>query len=276
MKIVFDKRCCEYIFYNHPESPERVLSIYELLKENYEFKKPSSTSEKNILIVHTKRLLSVIKSGRFIDFDTPNNKEMIRYALLSAGAAIEACKLAVKGKDAFSLMRPPGHHAGKDFAGGFCYLNNIAIAIATVAKNKKVAIIDIDGHWGNGTQDIFSGKQDIIYVSINQEGAYPGPHHNSENCRNFYIKPGSNGKVYLKLFYKCIDIVKFFGPDIIGISAGFDTFKEDPLLNLMLDIEDYKKIAQKISSLNTPLFAVLEGGYSNKLPYCIQSFLDGI
>lgn len=266
----------EYEFSGHPESPQRIKSIYELLKEKQVvFLEPESAKEKDILRVHSKKMIAKVKSGEFLDSDTPNSKKMFEYALLSCGAAIRAQELALQGKCAFSIMRPPGHHATRESSGGFCYFNNIAVAVdKALDAVERVAIIDIDCHHGNGTQDIFLGLERVLYVSLHQSPFYPGTGLESfENCLNFPLPEGTGGGEYLNVFEKAIIAVAEFSPDLIAVSAGFDAYKKDPLTGLKLEKEIYAAIANLIPTLNKPTFSVLEGGYSEELAQCVETYL---
>jgi acetoin utilization deacetylase AcuC-like enzyme len=223
-------------------------------------------------------LVEQVKNGEFLDADTPNSKRMFEYALLSAGAAIQAQEIALHKEYAFSLMRPPGHHASRNSAGGFCYFNNIAVAVSKALDTvERVAIIDIDCHHGNGTQDIFLGNKRVLYVSLHQSPLYPGTGLKSEeNCLNLPLSPGTGQEEYLTEFKKAIEEVKKFSPRLIAVSAGFDTYKADPLTNLNLEKETYAKISGLISALKKPTFSVLEGGYNVfELPECIEQYLMG-
>jgi len=294
MKIIFSKQCIEYKFSGHPESPERIKGIYNLLKEHkfdgstsftinpersrrVEFIEPEPAQEKDILRVHGSNLVAKVKSGEFLDPDTPNSKEMFKYALLSCGAAIKAQELALNGESAFSLMRPPGHHATRDSAGGFCYFNNIAVAVhKSLDILRKVAIIDIDCHHGNGTQDIFLGEERVLYISLHQSPLYPGTGLKSlKNCLNFPLSKGTAEEEYLNIFNKAIEETKKFSPQLIAVSAGFDTHKNDPLTNFKLEKHTYAKISGLITSLKVPAFSVLEGGYSAELAECVEEYLTG-
>ncbi len=281
MKIVYSPKCLKYHSFGHPESPERVKKCFDFLKEKkFEFFEPQPAKEEDLLLVHSKRLIDEIKNEKISDLDTPNIKGIFNYALLSVGGAIKAMEIALDSRKSFSLMRPPGHHAGKDFCGGFCYFNNIAIATAKailLPKIKKVAILDIDCHHGNGTQDIFLGKTNILYVSLHESPLYPGTGLESYfNCLNFPLPPKTQEEDYLKTLEIALRKISEFGPDILAISAGFDTYKKDPLTYFGLEIQSYKKIGQKISQLNLPTFAVLEGGYSKDLPLLLYNFLEGL
>lgn len=281
IKIIYSSKSLNYYSPGHPESPDRVSKSSEFLKKKgYEFVEPASCTKGDILLVHSQKHLERVKSGDFYDTDTPNLSNIHEYSTFSAGAAIKAASLCSKNLFTFSLMRPPGHHAGVDSIEGFCYFNNIAIATEKVIHDKKyrrVAIVDIDCHHGNGTENIFLGRKDVLYISLHQIGIYPGSGYESrENCLNFPLIAGVGEKEYLTYFEKAIKKIKEFKPELIAVSAGFDTYKEDPLCGLRLEVGSYKIIGEELSKLNLPLFAVLEGGYSQELPQCIYCFLKGL
>lgn len=278
MKIIYSEKCLEYSQAGHPESPRRVSATYEFLKSKYEFVEPKPADERDLLAVHTESLVGQVRSGDFWDGDSPAYPGLYEYAILSAGAAVLAADYAMKGMPSFSLMRPPGHHAGKAFLGGFCYFNNVAIAaVKSLQQVEKVAIIDFDCHHGNGTEDIFLGHDRVLYVSLHQSPLYPGTGFRSElNCRNFPVAAGTGEEAYLATFNDALAEIREFDPGLIGVSAGFDTFKEDPLTGLGLEVGSYEKIGRLIASLDRPVFSVLEGGYSEKLPECIDSYLKGV
>lgn len=278
MKVVFSDKCLEYSQAGHPESPERIRASYAYLKDKFEFMPPGEIEEGDILLVHSQSLLDSVKIGRFYDGDSPSYPNIFSYAKLSAGAAVTASEIALKGDLSLSLLRPPGHHAGRDFLGGFCYFNNMAIAVAKALQQvSKAAIIDFDCHHGNGTQDIFLGKQNVLYVSLHQSPLYPGTGLTSEgNCLNFPLPAGTDEPAYMTAFSKAIEAIYRFAPDLVAVSAGFDTYKGDPLAGLRLEISTYEKIGKAIRELDVPVFAVLEGGYSDDLPECIYHFLKGL
>lgn len=292
MIIIYSSKCLEYEEAGHPESPERVGEGYEFLKsKNFKFVQPQPAKENDLLLVHTPRLIDEVENEKILDLDTPNIKGIYSYALLSAGGAINAMELALGGENSFSLMRPPGHHAGQDACGGFCYFNNIAVAVAKALLNssfirfnsgnikevKKVAILDIDCHHGNGTENIFLGKSNVLYISLHQSPLYPGTGLKSNfNVVNFPLPAGTEEKEYLRTLDIAIEKIVEFGPDLLAVSAGFDTYKNDPLTSFGLDIDTYKKIGEKIAALKLPTFIVLEGGYSSDLPVCLYNFLVGL
>lgn len=284
MKILFSEKCLQYWQPGHPESPDRVKRTFNLLKEkNFEFLESEPCSEKDLLLVHEKNYVETIKGGRFYDSDTPNLSDIFEYARLSAGSAIKAMEIAMKGEKTFSLMRPPGHHAGKNGKAlyapslGFCYFNNVAIAIKKALNFvKKVTIIDIDCHHGNGTQEIFFGDKRVLYVSLHLNDFYPGTGRQTEkNCINFPLPFGIDEETYFEKFSLALKEVKKFNPDLIAVSAGFDGHKNDPLTmgGLGLNEESYRKIAESIVNLKKPSFAVLEGGYGEEFPECVYEFL---
>lgn len=277
--ILFSSRCLEYSFFGHPESPERVRRTYEHLnKKNYKFVEAKPCKKEELLLIHTPEHLERVKNGSFFDPDTPNLENIYQYAMLSAGGALQAAEKALRGENSFSLLRPPGHHAGKNYLGGFCYFNNIAVAVAQVLEKKvdKVAIIDFDGHHGNGTEDIFLREKRVLYLSLHQYPAYPGTGEKSrENSLNFPLPPGCGEKEYIKFFLEGWKKIEEFDPSIVAISAGFDAHKKEKLLSLNLETETYFKIGEKIASLGKPIFAILEGGYHEDLPFCVEEFLKG-
>ncbi len=279
MKIIFSKKCLEFKIAGHPESPERLSRCFEYLSaKKFNILEPSICREEDILLVHSNKLLEEVKGNSFFDPDTPNPDNIFEYASLSAGAAILASEIAIKEGKSFSLMRPPGHHAGKDRLGGFCYFNNIAIAVERLRlKNKKVAIIDFDCHHGNGTQDIFLGRDGVLYLSLHQVPLYPGTGLTSErNCLNFTLAPGTEEPAYLDCFQEGLKHVEEFKPQILAVSAGFDTYRRDPLGGIKLETSTYRKIGKLIAQFKKPTFAVLEGGYSKNIAVCLFEFLSGL
>ena len=279
MKIFYSAKCLEYRQENHPESPERVETVYNYIKDKgYSIVEPEPCPVSDLLLVHSRQLINSVENNDFVDFDTPNLPGMFDYAKLSAGGAINSMQTALNSENAFSLMRPPGHHAGRDFLGGFCYFNNIAIAVKkALQKIGKVAIIDIDGHHGNGTQDIFLGEDNVLYVSLHQKSAFPRTGLISEkNCLNYPLFPGTTSKEYMKTLKEALEKIEEFNADLVAVSAGFDTYKEDPLLYLELELETYTDIGKAIAELDKPIFVVLEGGYSKDMPRCVYNFLKGL
>lgn len=278
MKIFYSPRCLEYKQEGHPESPERIQRTVEFLKEKgYQFSEPKECQEKDLLLCHSKEHIESVRKGTFFNADSPNYPNIFHFAKLSVGGAIQAMESALKGNNSFSLMRPPGHHAGKRIE-GFCYFNNIAIAVKkALEKVGKAAIIDFDAHHGNGTQDIFLGDERVLYLSLHQAGIYPGTGMKSErNCINVPLPSLTTENEYLKQFEKGIEKVKQFSPNLIGVSAGFDAHREDPITSLGLTEKGFGIIGKKIKELGVAVFAVMEGGYSEKLAESVWEFLKGL
>lgn len=279
MKIIFDKRCLEYQSLGHPESGERVALIYEELRKDkrFELVKPQAATEEDLLLVHSPDLIEAVRKNLFYDPDTPNIKNIYTYAMLAAGGAVLAGQLAGK-EPAFSLSRPPGHHATRNRVGGFCYFNNIAVAVEKLLKmGRRVGILDIDVHHGNGTQEIFLGKKNVIFCSLHQIPLYPGTGQYSEqNCFNFPLSPGTEIEEYKKTLEKSIEKIKDFQAEILAVSLGFDTYKNERLANINLEIKDYQKIGEIIRGLKLPTFLVLEGGYAADIGKCAREFFEGL
>lgn len=286
MYIVFSEKCLEYWSPGHPESPDRVYRAYKMLKgEGFKFIQPEPCSEEDLLLVHSRSHVESIKSEFFFDPDTPAIPGIYEYAKLAVGSAIKSMEISLSGEKAFSLMRPPGHHAGINGRAlnaptlGFCYFNNIAIACKKALQRvSKVAIIDIDCHHGNGTQEIFLGEPRVLFVSLHRYGGvYPGTGDKSiENCLNYPFTHAVGDEEYIKVLGKSLREVEKFDPDLIAISAGFDAHKHDPICTLGLSTESYLIIGRMIAELNRRVFAVLEGGYGRDLPNCILNFLKGL
>lgn len=266
MEIFFRKEVIEYGEPGHPESPQRVEAIISFLqkKGRAHFLTFDPVSEDLLAEVHSQRHIDAVNNNNFFDPDTPNIPEIFKYASISAGGAVAAAQKALEKKDAFAIIRPPGHHAGRDFLGGFCYFNNMAIAIKHCLKYvKKAAILDLDGHHGNGTESIFRDSKQVLFISIHQANAYPWTGSTSfSNCYNFPVKKKTGFSDYKIHLFESIALINRFSPDIIGISLGFDTHKNDPLLDLNFIDSDYYHMAKMIASgISVPVFLVLEGGY---------------
>lgn len=280
MIIIHSPKSSEYHKPGHPESPERIKNTRKVLLGKYEFLEPQLATREDVLRAHSPVHIANIQAGNFYDKDTPNLANMAHYAFLSAGAAIEAVKLATQ-TPTFSFMRPPGHHACREKVMGFCYLNNAAIAglySLTIPGITKTAMLDIDNHHGNGTQEIVRGRKDILHVDLHKHPEWPGTGQTSEgNCLNYLMPHDTTPIKYLKTLDSALEKIKKFNPDMLIVSAGFDTFKEDPVGGLNLEFETYKEIGEKIKSLKLPTCSILEGGYNaDALPFCILNYLQGI
>ena len=259
-KIVFSEKCLNYGGW-HIEGPTRVKMAHEFLKEkNYEFLEPTPASEEDILRVHDADYVWKLKKGLVEDPDTPAYADIYEHARLSAGGALLAAEI-----NGFSLMRPPGHHAGRNGAAlgvytrGFCYLNNVAVAVKTLGKS--ALILDIDGHHGNGTQEIFQGDEKVVYVSLHRYPYYPGTGARSQgNCLNFPLPADCGEQRYLETLDEALDMVDVGSFEVLAVSVGFDAHVGD-LASLGLTENSYRKIGKRVGTLGKPTFFVLEGGY---------------
>jgi len=283
MKIVYCERFLEHdTGQGHPESPQRLLAILKYLKENklpVSFVKPEDVKEKDLYVIHDEAYIEKLKflsDTQQGGGDNPFSMNTFKIAKLATGAALKAARNSEEGFS-FALVRPPGHHAGKDFFGGFCYLNNIAFAIASLVKTKidRAMIVDIDQHHGNGTQDIFYNDERVFYLSFHQDPGTCFPWNsgfekeNNGHIKNVVVQPETTDAEYLKIFEENFSkYVAEFNPQLIGVSVGFDTFYKDHFCGNAIDIRDratYNKIGSMIrkqaGKLEARTFAVLEGGY---------------
>jgi acetoin utilization deacetylase AcuC-like enzyme len=249
MKVIFHPRFCEVYTADPASAPGRMESIVRELEGRFDFIKPEPASLTDLERVHGRTHIQSVKQEGLV----------YEIGLLAAGGAILAAELACEGQSAFGLIRPPGHHASPHSCWGFCYFNNVAVAIKRLIHDgriRKALILDFDLHFGDGTANTFQGSQDVIY-------SHP---------------EGSTRDLFLKDLQKALQTEKTY--DILAVSAGFDRHEED--WGGLLKTEDYFDIGEwvKKSSLEHcqgRRFGVLEGGYNHAvLGRNIKGFLQGL
>lgn len=246
MKIIFHEKYKQVYSYDPASQAGRIESILVALK-GYELVEPRAATEEELRLVHTPRLINSVR----------RDEQVFEVASLAAGGAISAAEIALS-EPAFGLIRPPGHHAGRDFNGGFCFFNNMAVAVAKLLQEKKIKtalIVDIDLHYGNGTYDIFGSNGNVIFLNMVCE----------------------ERQKYLTELKESLEKARDY--DIIGVSAGFDTYEKD--WGRTLKTEDYKTIGGMIKeaakSCEGRRFALLEGGYYiADLGKNVRSFVEAL
>jgi Deacetylases, including yeast histone deacetylase and acetoin utilization protein len=284
MKVITDERCTGYRMPGHPERPERIGATLKKLREQDDlaitWAKPAKVEDKSLLRAHTTEHLERLNQEIDFDGDTPYLPGIPEFARASAAAGLEAMRAARAGETAFSLMRPPGHHATQNRAMGFCYLSNMAIAVleALAMGAKRVAVYDFDVHHGNGTEAVLLNKPNAALFSIHQYPCYPGTggRNVGNNCFNYPVPPQTPRTDYRHVFESALEHLKNFTPDLVGVSAGFDAYARDPLAEETLEAEDYYWLGESFRKLAVPVFSLLEGGYSDDLPELIFAYLQGL
>ena len=279
MTIVHDPQCADYGSSMRPEQPARVLRSTAHLRAkrpDWIWLTPAAAPEETVLLAHPPTLLKRLGHGPDIDDDTPYFPGIREHALRSAGAALEAARLARAGEKAFSLMRPPGHHATRTQAMGFCYLNSIAItALFASTAGAKVAVWDFDAHHGNGTEDILRDRPGLFFASVHQYPGYPGTGTASAgNIANFPVAPHTPRESHMDELARSWERVLAFQPDLVLVSAGFDAYVGDPITEMTLETADFAELGRWLGQSGRPAAAILEGGYSADLPQLIDAFLS--
>jgi acetoin utilization deacetylase AcuC-like enzyme len=284
MKIVHDPACTGYDHPGHPERPERVLAARARLEQQtvlaLNWVEPGPSPEAAILRAHDPDLLARLKIPRDLDSDTPYYHGILRHAKASVAAALTGLESALTGENAFSLMRPPGHHATRARAMGFCYLNNAAIAVLDALARGKgpLAVFDFDVHHGNGTEAILLDVPGASFFSVHQFPCYPetGYRNVGTNCFNYPVPPQTPRLEYRHILTDALAHLKQLEPRLVVASAGFDSYVHDPLAQETLEIEDFNWLGSSLRSLGVPLLSLLEGGYSHDLPELIFAYLKGL
>ena len=223
------------------------------------------------------------------DSATPITPGMWEASYWNAQTALSALDLVLGGSQAaFALCRPPGHHAGADYLGGYCYLNTAAIAgQAATDAGRRVAVLDVDYHHGNGTQDIFYARSDLFFASIHADPAtdYPffwghaderGEGEGEGATLNLPLAQGAAWPAYERALGTALDALAAWGPDLLIVSFGADTYEGDPISGFKLRTDDYPRMSARIAELGLPTLIVMEGGYAvDALGTNVAAFLSG-
>ena len=283
----------------HPERPERAQAMYAVaqrwMMKGGDVREPRRATRDELARIHTAEYLDLIESVRGrpaqLDPDTYTSPESVEIAELAAGAAIEAARLARDGTPSFAFVRPPGHHAEPDRAMGFCLYNNIAVAAADLIATgtKKVAIVDIDVHHGNGTQSAFYEDPRVLFISSHQFPFYPGTGAAGETGAgagkgftiNIPLPAGSGDDDYDRVYDEVVQpALQTFDPEVMLISAGFDTWIHDPLAGMRVTAEGFRRIFARLreaarATCGSRVMLVTEGGYDlDGLQAGLQAGLD--
>ena len=268
----------------HPEQPKRVKSIIETLKKKKDliWDKPTKVPEKILKLTHTEDYIKNLndsfpsKGINFLDGDTvvsPGSKEAVFDAAGSSIRAIDGIE-SKKFKNAFCVVRPPGHHAEKNKAMGFCCLSNAGIAANYLIDRydyKRIACVDFDVHWGNGNYNVLYDNKKSLYISTHQYPFYPGGGTEKDkgkynNSLNIPLPAGTTSEQYFNAYDRVLDRLVDYKPEYIIFSAGFDAHKNDPLAQFELSSNDFYEITKRTLDATNKftkgkVISVLEGGY---------------
>ena len=315
-------------FQPHPEVPQRAIGILESLRERRlgEILQPRRYAPDVLTAVHDPGLIDFyrqvlpawqartgrpgpvlpdvfalrgldrrpqdpVRQAGYYCFDpqTPILEGTWEAALEAAACAVTGADLLLEGNRlAYALCRPPGHHAGPDYYGGYCYLNNAALAARRLLDRGRPAILDIDYHHGNGTQDIFYASGQVLFVSLHADpdSSYPcfsgylgerGTGAGRDCNLNFPLPAGTGEPAYREVLARALQAIRAFKPDFLVVSLGVDTVQGDPVGGLRLPAESFPGLGRMIGSLALPVLVVQEGGYSLRLAGpCVAGFLTGL
>ncbi len=281
MIIFHDPRCVEYARAGHVERPQRIARTVPLLRERHpawDWRTPTAADDTALQRAHAVPYIeSIREAADDFDADCPAYTDIFQHSLRASGAAVEVARAARAGDLSFSLMRPPGHHALRDRPMGFCYFNHIAVAAldALAAGVERVAIWDFDAHHGNGTEAIVGGHPQIVFASIHQYPGWPDSGTRSfDNIHNYPLRPRTPGAAHMGEIERALEVLLAFRPELLLVSAGFDAFDGDPIMQMALQPEDFVTCGRWLRECGVRAGAILEGGYSDALPELIDAFLS--
>jgi acetoin utilization deacetylase AcuC-like enzyme len=309
----------------HQEQPERISIIENAISQSgikHKFLEVREREEDILRSIHSEELINNIKaisqscdedeytmpyvfpskpySGRrssqvkrvsyhCMDLGTPIGKHTFQQAILSASIAHNCADYIMEGgRLVYGLCRPPGHHAGVDIYGGYCYFNNAGVCANRLSNFGKVAILDIDYHHGNGTQDIFYESDSVFYASIHGDPDTEYPYFSGFDDEvgsgkgfgynfNLPLPQGTTEKAYLAVLDIALEKVTSFNPVSLIVSLGLDTYKSDPICEFKLDVDSFNNIAKRIKALDCPTVVLQEGGYCvDELGRLAVSFFKGL
>lgn len=243
MRVVFHPQFTEVYDSDPAAAPGRMESVLEALEDRYPLITAEAATEEDLLLVHRPEHVARVRERR----------RLYEIAVLAAGGAIKAATLALEGEPAFGLIRPPGHHASPNSCWGFCWFNNLAVAVEKLRRQGQVGhvlIVDFDLHYGDGTANAFAGVPQVRYRHLS----------------------GGSRELFFADLEQCLAGER---ADLVAVSAGFDRHEED--WGGLLKTQDYEAIGRMLRAYGAPVFAVLEGGYNHRvLGRNARAFLDGL
>jgi acetoin utilization deacetylase AcuC-like enzyme len=299
--------------FHHPESPSRLRVIMRelnrshiLKNENCTLAEPETASIQDLELVHRRDYIQLVQlvcmagGGKLDREDTVVSPESFDVARLAVGGTLKAVNIVMADefRNAFALIRPPGHHAGPHYAMGFCIFNNIAVAATHLIENcnlNRVLVLDVDAHHGNGTQEVFYKNKKVLYISLHEDPVeFPltgfvdevGEDEGLGYTVNIPLPFGTSDKIYLRTFNEVVvPIITQYKPQFILVSTGFDNYNKDPVGELSLSAYSYIKIFDAVLVLASKfcqdkVVAVLEGGYNlrvlGKMAAAVTAKMAGI